>query len=348
MTAALRSSASAPLHDTLARALDRRSGLINDANTTALRVLSGEHEGAPGLYVDLLGEAAIANLYEGSPSDRLDPRALAASVLSGLRGAGARAVYVKRFAADRSRLGGAPADATDPEPHAGERTGEVVEVKEDGRTLLVRPHDGFSTGIFVDQRANRRWLIGRVGARPGGDNAPASAPETAVLNLFAYTGAFGVACASAGALTSNVDVSARYLRWAEENYAANGIDLGGHHFPRMDARDFIDMAARKGWGFDAVVIDPPSYGAPDKKKRIPAWNAEREYGGLVRSAMGVLREGGVMLCVTNTRSLCAPGELERVVVRAAGGAGRLVGLPEPDVDVSLERGRVASVAIERV
>jgi len=328
----------ADLRETLARAIERRAPTINDPATTAFRALAGDDEGAPGLTIDLLGPAAVAQIYQGSRADTLDPSALAETVLDRLGSLGARAVYLKPFASDRSKMGGAPPETTDPEPTAGERTPETVRVLEDGRTLLAKPFDGFSTGVFVDQRASRRWLAERL--------QTLSAPS--VLNLFAYTGAFGVAAAAAGAATSNVDVSGRYLAWAENNYRANNIDLGAHdkrhHFPRMDAREFVAMAARKRWLFDAVVIDPPSFGAPDKRKKIPAWNAERGYAGLARDAARLVAPGGVMLCVTNTRPMCAPGVLESVVGPAIGRAFRPVTLPPPDADVAMQRGRVARCA----
>ena len=331
----------AQLADTLARAIDRRTPIINDPAITAFRALAGDDEGAPGLTIDLLREAAIAQVYENSPAHTLDPQALAQTALETLSPAGARSVYIKPFANDRSNKGGPPPMTTQPTPTAGEAAPETIRTLEDGRTLLAKPYDGFSTGVFVDQRASRRWLAERL--------QPLSAPS--VLNLFAYTGAFGLAAATAGAATSNVDVSGRYLSWAENNYRANNIEPGAHenrhHFPRMDAREFVAMAARKGWRFDAVVIDPPSFGAPDKRKRVPAWNAERGYARLARDAARVVAPGGVMLCVTNTRPLCAPGALEGTIGPAVGRGFRPVTLPPPDADVAMQRGRVARCAFER-
>jgi 23S rRNA (cytosine1962-C5)-methyltransferase len=341
----------------LERAIERRRSLVDDPAVTALRVVSGRSDGVAGLFVDLLGPAAVADVYEGTPADAVDPRELAGAVLAALSPLGARGVYLKRFGADRSRLGGVPAETTDAQPMAGDRTAAEIPVREDGRTLLARPYDGFSTGVFVDQRANRRWLGEWVAARSAavGDGSAGVAPGVSVLNLFAYTGAFGLAaaCAARSGRTSNVDVSGRYLGWAERNYGANGIALCDddgsrrHHFPRMDARDFVTMAGRKGWRFDAVVIDPPSYGAADRKKRTPAWSIEKDYGALIREAGALIPPGGVCLCVTNNRSLCEAGALEGLASSALGRGFRGVELPPPDADVASERGRTAAAAFIR-
>ncbi len=313
------------------RAIDVRSGLIGDGRTTAYRVLSGDADGLVGVYADVYGEVAVANVYEGTAAMGLGRERVAEGVLRGCEGLGVRGVYTKVIGRDRSGLGGVPGHASDPRPSAGEGCGAEVEVLEDGRRLIVRPFDGLSTGVFVDQRANRRWLVGELG---GGS----------LLNLFAYTGAFGVACAVGGSETSNVDVSDRYLSWAEANYRANGLAVEEHFFPRMDAREFVRMAVRKGMRFGGVVVDPPSFGAANKRKRVPAWNAERELAGLVGEVVELVERGGVCLVVTNNRALAEPGILEREVMGVVGERGRGVGLPEPDVDVRGEVGRTAAVA----
>lgn len=347
-----------------AAAAFRRGTLLDDERTTCCRLFSGEAEGIDGLYVDKLGPAAIANIYEGTEADGLDVRELAREMLAAWNDRGVESVYHKRFPRDRSHAGQLDASLTDPAPTAGEQQPEAIRVREHGLTYLVRPYDGFSTGLFLDQRENRAWLRNIV--RRSLERRPESEPPMRVCNTFAYTGAFGL-CAAAASLddprlagrvsTTNVDVSERYLAWAKDNYRATGLDPEAHHFPRADARDFLSMSARRGWLFGAIVLDPPTFGSADKKRRIPPWRAERDYPALVESAAAVLEPDGVLLCSTNTAALCEPGELERSAVRGlgarpAGGVLRgrtatfdVLDLPAPGKDVELEAARFAAFAV---
>ncbi|MFT3685570.1 MAG: class I SAM-dependent methyltransferase [Phycisphaerales bacterium] len=140
--------------------------------------------------------------------------ARASDVLEVLRPLGVRAVYLKPFAKDRSKLGGAlPAVVTEATPAAGETLAESLVVREVDWKLEVRLYDGLSTGVFLDQRENRAFVREWCAARGAG---------VSVLNTFAYTCAFSVAAARGGAATTSVDVSGRYLDWGKRNLALNG------------------------------------------------------------------------------------------------------------------------------
>lgn len=353
------------LTERFAAAAFRRGELLTSERTTCCRLFSGGAEGLEGLYVDRLGPAAIVNIYEGTEADRANVRELAGAMLTAWSRHGITSVYTKRFPRDRSSLTATGELLTDPSPAAGEALPESFEVLENGLTLLVRPYDGFSTGLFLDQRANRTWLRGELSVmlteRPRGVEA------MRVCNLFAYTGAFGLFAAAAAhdrdaagsVVTTNADVSGRYLTWAAANYKASGIDPSLHHFPRLDARSLIALAQRRSWLFAMIVIDPPTFGSGDKKKGIRPWRAERDYAPLVGDAAGLLEPGGVLLCSTNTARLCEPGRLERVVagglgarpsgasMRGPAGTYDLLELPPTEADVALERGRFAAIAIKK-
>ncbi|NEP78445.1 MAG: hypothetical protein F6K39_09795 [Okeania sp. SIO3B3] len=356
--------------DHFAAASFRRGPLLSDERTTCCRLFSGEAEGIEGVYVDRLGPAAIANIYEGTDADRLDARRLAEDMLRAWSPTGVTSVYMKRFPKDRSRLGKHDAALSDPEPAAGVPLPDSIEVREHGLTIVVRPYDGFSTGLFVDQRGNRGWLRNQLMDQL--DGRPADAEPIRVCNTFAYTGAFGLSAAAAGrdagagdgpagqrVTTTNIDVSDRYLSWAKDNYAASGLDPTQHFFTRADARDFLAMASRKGWRFGAIVLDPPTFGAADKKRKIPPWRADRDYPTLIAAAAAALAPGGVLLCSTNTQTLCAAGALEHAAARGLGArpGGSLLRAPEatydvldlpaPGVDVELESARFAAIALRK-
>jgi 23S rRNA (cytosine1962-C5)-methyltransferase len=171
--------------------------------------------------------------------------------------------------------------------------------------LIVELGHGQSTGLFVDQRENRRRVRELAqGAR--------------VLNLFAYTSSFGVAAALGGAReVVSVDTSALALARARENFEENGIDPSRHRFDRADALDWLARAAKRGDRFDLIVLDPPTFsssagGAP--------FGVEKAYGKAAVLALRVLGPKGRLLAVTNHRRTSL-GRLRKTLRAAADQAG---------------------------
>lgn len=297
---------------------------------TAWRVLDGAGDGVPGLSIDRLGPVAVLNVYDDARLDESEVSATADDALAALAPLGVEAVYVKAFARDRSRLGGElPDEARCPTPRAGRAVPATLVVEEYGVRYEVHPYDGLSTGLFLDLREHRRAL---AVTRP-----------VHVLNLFAYTCAFAMPLARAGAEVTNVDVSGRYLEWGRRNVALNGLAPASMRFLRRDAREYLARAARHpGERFDLVVLDPPTFGAADRRRGVEAWRAVDDYPALVRAAAAVLAPGGRLFCATNTRELAAEGILPRLVATALGHPPAWQPLPSWPVDVT-ERGRVAAV-----
>ncbi len=292
-----------------------------------------------GVYIDVYGEGAVLIAYEGRVPRGFNASLESATVLDVLRGLGVRAVYLKPFARDRSKLGGAlPEVVTERTPAAGEPLADGLLVRELDWRLEVRLYDGLSTGVFLDQRENRGWVrdwcAGRVGRGEG----------ARVLNTFAYTCGFSVAAARAGAETTSVDVSARYLEWGKRNLAHNGIDPDAHRFAQMDTFEFLSYAERKGLVYDLVVLDPPSFAAGSKKDRVAPWSAVSGYARLVAAAARVVARGGVVLASTNTSELCREGRLEKEIVKGFGARPKWVALPPAPLDFSGERDRFAARA----
>jgi len=113
-------------------------------------------------------------------------------------------------------------------------------VLENGVTYLINFGEGLSTGLFLDQRENRRRLL----------NMPLTGKS--VLNCF-YTCAFSVVAAKAGAVTTSVDLSRNYLAWGKANFQANNLDPGPHGFVFGDVFDWLKRfanLARNGIGAD--------------------------------------------------------------------------------------------------
>ncbi len=243
----------------------------------------------------------------------------------GAQGAVLQRVFHKRLRRD-VRSASEPAD-TSPRLVAGAvAAGERFVVRENGARFELSTGDGYSVGIFHDQRDNRRrLLVGHVapGFGPLWPPAAAGAPRPELLNVFAYTCAFSVAAALGGARTTSLDLSRKYLGWGADNFALNGLDAapgGDHDFIYGDAFDWLRRLARKGRAFHAVLLDPPTYSTSKAGGRF---SAERDYGALVAAALGVLAPGGVLLCSTNAARLAPPAFLEQVR-GAVAQAGRAV------------------------
>ncbi|MBJ7258381.1 MAG: class I SAM-dependent methyltransferase, partial [Chthoniobacterales bacterium] len=139
--------------------------------------------------------------------------------------------------------------ATDQKPAtllAGEEPDEIT-VCENGIAYVVEPAAGYSSGLFLDQRANRRW-VAKLGVKR-------------MLNLFAYTCSFTVCAAASGAETCSVDSAKRVLGRGRENLEINGIDpADGHRFLVDDATKVVPRLVKRGEKFDLIVLDPPTFG----------------------------------------------------------------------------------------
>ncbi|MBP7776879.1 MAG: class I SAM-dependent rRNA methyltransferase [Acidobacteria bacterium] len=314
----------------LQAALRQRGPLVDRPDLTAYRVLDGAGDNAPGVSIDRYGAAAVLNVHDDLRLSHAAVTEMAAVVLDVLAPGGVAAVYVKAFARDRSRRGGdLPGEASVATPRAGVVLPETLVVTEYDTRFEVRPYDGLSTGLFLDHREHRQALAARRPHR--------------ALNLFAYTCAFAVPLAAAGAAVTNVDVSGRYLEWGRRNLALNGLEASPMRFLRRHAMEFLSQAARRpDERFDLVILDPPTFGAANRRRGVDAWRAVDDYPALVAAAVGVLSPRGVVFAASNTRELAAAGALRAVVSAALTRAPRWLPLPPWPLDVR-EPNRVAAV-----
>lgn len=287
----------------LDRALHRRASLLASDDVTAYRLLSGPFEGVPGVFVDRYDNAAVVIVYEGE-AETIDVQEVAETVRQRLN---LRAAYVKRFVKDRSGLGGRFDDhLTDARPASGEPLPEAIVIREYAARFEVRLYDGFSTGLFLDQRENRRFLAEGLSGRR-------------VLNTFAYTCGFSVTCALAGATTTSIDISRRYLEWGKRNFTLNGLDPAGHYFTCVDALEFLDFARRKKFSFDLVILDPPSFSAG---KGGRSFSAARDYKELFERAARVVAPGGRIFASTNNAALATGAAFDELIEAALGSSWR--------------------------
>lgn len=297
----------------LALATERRWGLGRSADrdpperkTTAFRLVNEDADALPGLAVDVYGEHLVAQIYV---SEEWQAAGRRERLLDALDALGFDGAYLKLRPKQANVLVDTRRDDLAPRlPVRGAPAPEELVVQEEGVPFAVRLGDGLSTGIFLDQRLNRRVVRESVrGAR--------------VANLFAYTCAFSVVAALGGAKrTVSVDASLAALERGRRGFELAGLELGRDHvFVGEDAFTWLVKSAKKEERFDLVILDPPSYSSTKKRRFV----AESDYDELVALAAAVVAPGGRILACCNHRGM-ARQKLRRLVHEGARAAKREV------------------------
>jgi len=265
----------------LAAAIERRRELSGGGPTDAFRLLHGDGDGLSGLAIDCWGRYLTLQAFGTGPWRWVEPITEALKRLLTPRG-----IVAKLIPVDETRSSAGRGKVTE-EVVIGDAPPEVLTVHEDGIPFAVRLRGSRHAGLFTDMRDERR----RVAAIASGRR---------VLNLFAYTGAFSVVAARAGAAeVITVDVVAKVLDWAKENFRLSGLDPAAHRFARMDAIEYLALARKKNWRFGAVILDPPTFAAAGRTR----WSLRRDYPRLLRAALEVLAPGGYLWVCANTSAL---------------------------------------------
>src|ERR1044071_3217521 len=145
---------------------------------------------------------------------------------------------------------------------------------------------GYSPGLFLDQRENRRYLRH-------------IAPER-LLNCFAYTCSFSVHAACNGGSTLNIDLSKKYLARGRENFVLNNLPTLDHRFITDDVRSVLPRLARRGEKFDAIIIDPPTFSRSPEGK---TFQVQHDFENLLISALAVADRDARVLVSTNCSAL---------------------------------------------
>ena len=113
----------------------------------------------------------------------------------------------------------------------------------------------------------------------------------------------------AGARTTSLDLSKKYLEWGKRNFALNDLDPTQHDFIYGDTFDWMRRLAKKGRTFDAIILDPPTF---SQSKESGVFRAEKDYGKLVTAALPLLKPGGVLLASTNAADLLPERFLDQI------------------------------------
>jgi 23S rRNA (cytosine1962-C5)-methyltransferase len=200
---------------------------------------------------------------------------------------------------------------------SGQAAPEQFIIQENGLRYEMSFTEGYSVGLFLDQRDNRRrLLVNHVGA--GFPLFPEGISRASVLNTFAYTCGFSVCAAKGGARVTSLDLSRKYLEWGGRNVALNALDPSRHDFICGDVFVWLRRLAKKGRRYDLILLDPPTF---SQSKESGIFRAERDWGKLIAASLPLLSKGGVMFASTNAASL-RPEDFLKTIQAAANSAGR--------------------------
>jgi 23S rRNA (cytosine1962-C5)-methyltransferase len=288
-----------------------RRAFITPAATDAYRLLHGAADGWPGWQVDRLGQWLLSQAErELTDAQRVELERLVAQH-------GALGAYHKVLRREvRSR---ATAELS-PALVLGEAAPERFVIHENGARFELSFAEGYSVGLFLDQRDNRRRLLINHAAATFSSLLPPPSSRLELLNTFAYTCGFSVCAARAGARVTSLDLSRKYLDWGRRNFALNGLDPAAHDFIHGDTLDWLRRLAKKGRAFDAVLLDPPTF---SQSKEHGRFQVERDMGKLVTAALAVLRPGGILFASSNA-ARWKPVEFLAQIESAIADAGRRI------------------------
>ena len=179
-------------------------------------------------------------------------------------------------------------------------------------TFNIKPMNFKHTGLFPEQAAN--WDFAQSQIRRAG--RPVS-----VLNLFAYTGAATLACAAAGASVCHVDAARGMVSWARENAKSSGLEDAPIRWIVDDCAKFVEREIRRGRRYDAVIMDPPSYGRGPSGE---VWKLEENLYPFVELVTGVLSDRPLFFLINSSTTGLAPSVLtyllETLLSRRYGGS----------------------------
>lgn len=254
----------------------------SESETTAYRCVHGATDQWDGFYLDRFGDYLLVS-SKGSHISKAE----IALAEAWQQHVDAKGVYHRKL--DRHER------TQSPRLLLGEAAPEEFSVKELGQSYQISFNDGYSVGLFIDQKENRQRLLDKQLAEDV--MLPSSG---SLLNTFSYTCSFSVAGAKAGYDVTSLDLSQKYIEWGKRNFAANQIEEGNHDFIYGDAFDWMKRLRKKGRLFDIVILDPPSF---SHTKAGKYFKVDRDYPILMRFACEMLPEEGgwILACANHSR-----------------------------------------------
>lgn len=203
--------------------------------------------------------------------------------------------------------------------HYNKQIPERWNISWEGLKFIVKPMGFKHTGIFPEQAVNWKMMMGLI------ENARR---PIKVLNLFAYTGGASVACAKAGASVTHVDASKGMVERAKENAQLNGINT--IRYIVEDCQKFIEREIRRGNTYDAIIMDPPSYGRGPSGEM---WKLEENLADFVALTRKVLSDKPLFVLINSYTTGLQPTVIANILKSIFGNENveaDEIGLPSQD------------------
>ena len=192
-------------------------------------------------------------------------------------------------------------------------------------TFHLKPFSFKHTGLFPEQAANWNWFSQLIA------DAVSKGRQVKVLNLFAYTGGATLAAAAAGASVTHVDASKGMVAWAKENAISSGLKDAPIRWLVDDCVKFVEREIRRGNHYDAIIMDPPSYGRGPKGE---IWKIEESVYPLIQLCSQILTDNPLFFLINSYTTGLQPAVLSYMITTVLGTANGTVTASEIGLPVS--------------
>jgi len=253
----------------ICKALSLRKKHIDQTTTNVYRLVNSYGDALPELTIDVYDKNLLVQyfkLYEKHSKDR---------IYSELND-----ILAPESITEKTRLKG-----EDIKTHlvSGKEIPRNIVVLENGIKFNISFLEGGGTGLFLDQRDNRKKI-------------QALANNKEILNCFCYTSSFSIYTSLGGATkTTNIDLSKKAIEWSKNNFLLNQLDVNNHEFIIGDVWEWLKRFQKKGRTFDVIIIDPPSFST----SKTTVFTVEKDIPRLIGAGLNILREDGILAFSTN-------------------------------------------------
>ncbi|MBW7942301.1 MAG: class I SAM-dependent rRNA methyltransferase [Candidatus Kuenenia stuttgartiensis] len=257
------------IYKTIEKALSFRKGYIDNAHTNVYRLLNSYGDNLPEATIDIYDNTVLVQYFK-THEDRTKKEIYEA----------VQKLISPECIIEKERLKGRDVVTR---LISGKEIPDNYVVIENGIQFCTSFNDGGGTGLYLDQRDNRKKV-------------QSFARGKEILNCFCYTSSFSVyACAGGAAKTTNIDLSGKAIAWSKNNYVLNQIDVNNHDFIAGDVWEYFKIFQKRGKEFDVIILDPPSFST----SKLRTFTVEKDFPELVGLGLNILRENGILVFSTN-------------------------------------------------
>ena len=257
------------LHKIICKAWTLRSKYINHSATNAYRLVNSYGDALPEVTIDVYNKNLLVQYFK--PYDNHIKNEIYHAL---------NEILTPDSITEKLRLKG-----EDIKTHlvSGKEILRNFVVLENGIKFNISFLEGGGTGLFLDQRDNRKKI-------------QALAKKKEVLNCFCYTSSFSIYTSLGGATkTTNIDLSKKAIEWSKNNFLLNQLDVNNHEFIIGDVWDWLRRFQKKERTFDVIIIDPPSFST----SKTTVFTVEKDIPRLIGAGLNILREDGILAFSTN-------------------------------------------------